>query len=271
MNEIRQGVPEAGEVITNVGSEYFSEEDKEEILEHLTEEEKNYYDVNTPDMILLKRYEEYNNEVQAIIQIEDTIMNHPVMQSFDDEGFYLYHDLDRNYNPHGVPFLTLDSDLYRDRGNIVIFGHNIRAHDRDVFCDLEFLEDIDYYKEHPVITLITDKGTAKYLIFAYYLVDTSDEDAFVYWEDEIWGSKANFERYMDEVEARNWYQTDIPYDYDDQFLTLSSCSVELAHSGTNKMIVMARRLEVDEDYEEYIKNASMRENPLLPKKLTKDE
>ena len=72
---------------------------------------------------------------------------------------------------------------------------------------------------------------------------------------------------MEEVEKRNWLDTDVPYSYNDQFITLSSCSVELAHSKTNKMVIMARLLDVDEEYSTYIENAQMRENPRLPKKL----
>ena len=57
------------------------------------------------------------------------------------------------------------------------------------------------------------------------------------------------------------------YNRFDAFLTISTCSKELAHSGTNRMVVMAKRLEVGEEYLQYVENASMRDNQLLPEKL----
>jgi hypothetical protein len=72
---------------------------------------------------------------------------------------------------------------------------------------------------------------------------------------------------MEEVDKRNWLETEIPCSINDKYLTLSSCSVELAHSGTNRMVVMARKLKSDEDYNLYLESSTKRNNPLLPGKL----
>lgn len=264
---LRDGNKE-GIINTNDSSEekLFTPEEKVNILYNQTEFEKDHVEVMDEDMELLKKYQAYNDECVGIISIEDSVLNHPLMQSPDDEDYYLTHDLDKNGNSHGVPFLTLSSDIDREDGNNIIYGHNIRTSDRDVFADLTYYEDSEYYKTHPVIKLVTDSGTRYYIIFAYYLIDTEDGE-FVYWDDTIWGSKTKYKEYMDEVEKRNWLKNDVPYNYEDQFLTLSTCSVELAHSGTNRMVVMARLLGLDEDYTSYIENAQNRANPWLPKKL----
>ena len=72
---------------------------------------------------------------------------------------------------------------------------------------------------------------------------------------------------MEQMEARNWLNVGVPYNRFDAFVTISTCSKELAHSGTNRMVVMAKRLEVGEEYLQYVENASIRDNPLLPEKL----
>ncbi|MBR5896071.1 MAG: class B sortase, partial [Lachnospiraceae bacterium] len=218
------------------------------------------------DLKLLEKYKDYNEDCVGTITIEDTVLNHPLMQSSYDEDFYLNHDLDKKYNSYGVPFLTLYSDLKRESGNNIIYGHNIRFNDRDVFADLALYEDIDFYKTHSLIKLVTDLGTEYYIVFAYYLVDTKDNE-FVYWDKTAWESESDFCKYMEEVEKRNWLETGIPCDIDDKYLTLSSCSVELAHSGSNRMVVMARMLEPDEDYSSYVDVAINRSNPLLPSRL----
>ena len=219
------------------------------------------------DMELLAKYQDYNEDCVGIISIEDTVLNHPLMQSSYDEDFYLTHDLDKNKNNYGVPFLTLSSDLKRENGNNIIYGHNIRYNERDIFADLVFYEDIEFYKNHPIIKLVTEDGTDYYLIFAYYLIDTKDND-FVYWDKCEWESESEYLKYMEEVDKRNWINCEIPCDIGDKYLTLSSCSVELAHSGTNRMVVMARKLQSGEDYEKYTEFATEKDNPLLPSRLT---
>ena len=218
------------------------------------------------DKNLLDKYKAYNEDCIGIISIEDTVLNHPLMQSEYDEDFYLTHDLNKNPNSYGVPFLTLSSDLGRENGNNIIYGHNIRINDRDIFADLVFYEDIDFYKEHSLIKLVTDEGTEYYIIFAYYLIDTNDNE-FVYWDKTSWESESDYLNYMAEVDKRNWLETEIPCGMNDKYLTLSSCSVELAHSGTNRMVVMARKLKQEEDYRNYSVGASLKNNPLLPEKL----
>ena len=75
---------------------------------------------------------------------------------------------------------------------------------------------------------------------------------------------------MAEVEKRNWLDTQIPCSISDRYITLSACSVELAHSGTNRMVVMARK-ERDGEYPIlYSEKAGMKSNPYLPQKLRKD-
>ena len=219
------------------------------------------------DRELLEKYKAYNEDCVGIISIEDTVLNHPLMQSPYDEDFYLTHDLDKNYNNYGVPFLTLSSDLKRESGNNIIYGHNIRYKERDVFADLVFYEDIEFYKNHPLVKLVTEDGTDYYIIFAYYLIDTKDND-FVYWDNCEWESESNYLKYMEEVGKRNWLNCEIPCDISDKYLTLSSCSVELAHSGSNRMVVMARKLYSGEDYKKYTEFATAKENPLLPSRLT---
>lgn len=64
------------------------------------------YSVIADDMELLKKYQDYNADVVGIIRIPGTVLNHPVMQTRSDEEYYLMRGLDKQYNPHGVPFLS---------------------------------------------------------------------------------------------------------------------------------------------------------------------
>lgn len=220
-------------------------------------------------MAYLTQYRQINPETAGLITIPGTVLCHPLMQSVTSEGFYLSHDILRNRNPNGLPFLSRSSKLGAAGSNAVIYGHNIRYGVKDVFYPLAGYEKLAYYKEHPIIEIYTEEGKTGYVVLAYYLVDTSDEDTFVYWEKTKFETKAEYERYFEEVRRRNWLVTDIPVSADDAFITLSSCSMELAHSGTNRMVVLARKVKEGENIEEYIMSARMNPDPLLPRKLRK--
>lgn len=234
---------------------------------NVSEEEKTPYQYVKEDMELLKKYQEYNKDVVALITIPDTVLNHPVVQTPDDEEYYLLRDLDGNYNSHGVPFLSAKSHMEGREGNRVIYGHNIHKRSRDVFADLAGYEEIEFYQQHPLIQTVSESGTRHWLIFAYFIVDNADTEPFRYSDVIAFPSKKEFDAYFEEVNKRNWLEVPVECTIEDTYLTLSSCSNELAGSGTNRMVVMAKELYVGEDYEEIVAAAVKKESPLLPERL----
>lgn len=238
--------------------EIIGSEDTKELTPYIESEE---------DLLLLQKYQDYNSDVVGIIKIEGTVLNHPIVQTVEDEEYYLYKDLDKKYNSHGVPFLSKDSKMEGQGGNCVVYGHNIYKISRDVFADLMGYKDVEYYKEHPVIETVSESGTRKWLIFAYFIVDNSDADPFQYSDVTSFMSERAFEEYIYEVQKRNWLDVPLDLSMGDTILTLSSCSKELAGSGTNRMVVMAKQLDKDEDYFATVEGAKNALSPLLPEKL----
>ena len=82
--------------------EIIGSEDTKELTPYIESEE---------DLLLLQKYQDYNSDVVGIIRIEGTVLNHPIVQTVEDEVYYLYKDLDKKYNSHGVPFLSKDSQM----------------------------------------------------------------------------------------------------------------------------------------------------------------
>lgn len=240
-------------------------EEPENFTEALSEYDRAALYINDEDMNLLGQYKEYNSDVYGIIRIDDSILNHPFTYTPDNESFYLNHDLDKKTNSHGVPFMVSGCRLGQKSTNTIIYGHNITVYDKDVFADIAQYENIEYYKKHPYIETITEYGSRKWLIFAYYLIDT-DDDQFNYWETIEFNSQAEFNSYINKVTERNWISSSTSLDINDSYLTLSSCSNELSGSGTNRMVLMAKLLNFNEDVASSIENATQG-NPILPDKL----
>lgn len=238
-----------------------------EIIESEDTKELTPYIESEEDLLLLQKYQDYNSDVVGIIRIDGTVLNHPIVQTVEDEEYYLYKDLDKKYNSHGVPFLSKDSQMEGQGGNCVVYGHNIYKISRDVFADLMGYKDVEYFKEHPVIETVSESGTRKWLIFAYFIVDNSDADPFQYSDVTSFMSERAFEDYIYEVQKRNWLDVPLDLSMGDTILTLSSCSKELAGSGTNRMVVMAKQLDKDEDYFATVEGAKNALSPLLPEKL----
>ena len=59
----------------------------------------------------------------------------------------------------------------------------------------------------------------------------------------------------------------MPIEYGDTLITLSSCSRELAGSGTNRMVVMGKLIRTTDDYTKEINDSAGNQNPVLPEKL----
>lgn len=233
------------------------------------EPERAVYFYDEFDQELLSKYQTYNSDVVGLITIPGTVLNHPVMQTKEDEAFYLSRDLDKKPNSHGVPFLSKESSMEGQGGNRIIYGHNIHKISRDIFADLAGYEDLAFYREHPVIRTVSKNGTRRWLIFAYFLADNRDEDPFRYSDTTSFLSEKEFDSYIDEVDKRNWLEVPVELSIEDTYLTLSSCSNELSGSGTNRMVVMAKQLYADETCEEIVSGAAKREDPLLPRRLDK--
>lgn len=226
-----------------------------------------YYEINGEDMALLEAYKKYNPDVVGYIRIPDTILDHPLMQTKTDEEFYLNHDLDKKYNSHGIPFLSKDSEIEKKGCNMVIYGHNIHKISRDIFCDLAYYEDIEYYKAHPIIETISESGTRKWLIFAYFITDNSEEGAFRYSDYTRFLAAKDLDEFLQQVKDRNWLDVPVDIEYGDSLITLSSCSNELAGKGTNRMVVIGKLLKTDEEYTEIVEKAHKNEAPLIPEEL----
>ena len=64
----------------------------------------------------------YSNIV-AWIEIENTTINYPIMQS-NDNDYYLYRNYKNEYSRYGSIFLDYKYDFSKDSQNFLIYGHN---------------------------------------------------------------------------------------------------------------------------------------------------
>ena len=200
-----------------------------------------------------------NDEVVGWVTVPGTNIDYPVLQT-DNNQFYLRHDLDKQYNVRGLPFLDYECDAKNGR-HLIIYGHNMGDDETDRFTNLQEYRDPDYYASHPTIQLDTLYESQVYKIVAVFAVTarTSDPDYFAYNTYINFESDEEEQAYLDEVAQRAFYTTGDYVQPNEKLLSLSTCIYTMPDA---RIVVMARPLREGESTEADAVN--LNSDPLLP-------
>ncbi|MFI3238737.1 MAG: class B sortase [Lachnospiraceae bacterium] len=188
---------------------------------------------------MLSKYAELyklNSDIVGWIKIENTNINYPVMQTVDDEEFYLNRDFTKEYSLSGTPFLSADSTLEDSCGQLIIYGHNMK--NDTMFSDLLLYKSQDFWEENKIIDLDTLYMEQSYEIFAVFSVDVQvDNGHFPFYHYTDFDSVEEFECFIEEILSLAFYSTDSTPSYDDSLLTLITCD---GYIGSGRFVVMAK-------------------------------
>lgn len=184
-------------------------------------EEKQFVDIQNEaqtmnDNNIVDKLRKRNQDVIGYLEIPDTTISYPVMQSKDNPDFYLNHDIDKNYSFYGTPYLSAYCDLEKS-DNLIIYGHNING--GKMFGALIQLRDENFYKKHNDI-LFTTKDKKKYKIFSVISVNKND---FPYWKFVMAQDESDYDTFINKVRQYSIYDIDITPKYGEKILTLSTC------------------------------------------------
>ena len=175
-----------------------------------------------------------NNDFIGWIRIDGTNVNYPVMQTPNKPDFYLKHSFDKSYSDYGVPYID-EACMTGISNNLVIYGHHMN--DGSMFADLCKYADADFCKEHPTITFDTLSGLGNYEVVAAFKFNTNRE-TFKYNEYTLM-DEDQFAEFMENVHARQRYDTGVTAEYGDQLLTLSTCEYTYANG---RFVVVAKKV-----------------------------
>lgn len=184
-------------------------------------EEKQFVDIQNEaqtmnDNNIVDKLRKRNQDVIGYLEIPDTTISYPVMQSKDNPDFYLNHDIDKNYSFYGTPYLSAYCDLEKS-DNLIIYGHNING--EKMFGALTQYRDENFYKKHKDI-LFTTKDKKKYKIFSVISVNKND---FPYWKFVMAQDESDYDTFINKVRQYSIYDIDITPKYGEKILTLSTC------------------------------------------------
>ncbi len=194
-----------------------------DILENVEIDNTQITPQKTEKMLKLEELQKENNEIIGWLEIEDTNINYPILQTTDND-FYLTHNYKKEKASSGSLFLDKDFNFENGSSNYLIYGH--RNKQGLMFEDLLKYAKEDFYKEHKTIKFTTNKEDAIYEILAVFysrVYYKSEKDVFRYYYFVNANNEAEYNEFINEAKKASIYDTGITAEYGDQLLTLSTC------------------------------------------------
>ena len=195
---------------------------KEEINNVPTNEEVEE-DYQLPELELdFKKLKELNSDTVGWIEIRNTNINYPFVQS-NDNDYYLNHSFYKYENVEGWIYLNyLNNQNFKDP-NTIIFGHD--THGRNMFSDLKKLYE-GLLGNYIPITIYLEDNTYHYETIAIFLVEEHD--------NQFLKAKLS-ETDINQALEKSKYNFNKKVDTTNRFITLSTCY----NSSSQKVILLA--------------------------------
>lgn len=189
---------------------------------------------------ILPEYEdlyEINNDLVGWLEIEDTVINYPVMQTPDEPNYYLHQNFDRQYNAHGCLYAAEACDLAAPSDNITIYGHHMK--DGSMFAGLAKYVQEAYWETHSYVRFDTLTERHTYQIFAVFRT-TANVGGFTYHQFVDAENAEDFDAFIATCKDMSLYDTGITPTYGDKIICLSTCEYTLQNG---RLVVAAVRID----------------------------
>lgn len=182
-----------------------------------------------------------NKDFIGWLKIEDTHIDYPVMYSTSEGGeYYIHRDFEGEYSASGLLFMDANCSFSPTTDNVIIYGHNMNS--GTMFHDLLKYEDEEFYQKHKTFSFDTIYEDGEYEVVAVIRGQILPEESteFKYYEFVNAGSKDEFLSYVENIKSMSLISTDVPVEYGDHLLTLSTCAY---HVKDGRFAIIAKKME----------------------------
>lgn len=214
-------------------------------------EEKNLYAENGMLVEYASLYEK-NPDVVGWLKIEDTVIDYPVMQTPEDEEYYLRRDFYGKENQNGSLLMDTDSvvgvgrkelgyeALKQPSTNLIIHGHTMKT--GAMFGMLERYGKEEYGKEHRKIQFDSLYERREYELIAVFYSDIykNNQQVFKYYQFFQAETREEFDDWYKNIKKLSLYDTGVSAEFGDEFLTLSCCAYQ---SDDRRFVVVGKRIK----------------------------
>ena len=194
-----------------------------------------------------------NPDCAGWIKIDGTVIDYPVMQTPDDEQYYLNRDFDGKYSAYGCIIADTDSvigsgtaaqdyaDGTRPGSNIILHGHNMK--NGTMFGSLDKYRERSYCQSHNIIKFSSLYEEREYEICSVFLSQVfkkSETDVFKYYQFFNAETEDEFNDFYDNIKKMSMYDTGVDAKFGDEFITLSVCAY---HVENGRLVVVGKRIK----------------------------
>ena len=161
-----------------------------------------------------------NPDLYAWITIPETKVNYPVLQSKENDNFYLDHNVYKNYSfPGAIYSQECNKRDWSDRVT-VLYGHNML--DGTMFATLHKFEDKSFFDENPYFYIYTADRKLTYEIVTAFLYDDKHiMNAYDFTKDNV------FQDWLDQAKNPRSLganvRDSVPLNLNSKLVVLSTC------------------------------------------------
>ncbi len=182
---------------------------------------------------------ETNPDTAGWLKVSDFI-DFPVTKR--DNAYYLTHDFFGRVSAEGCAFLDEGVSILPEDMHMIIHGHNMN--NGNVFGNLDRFRDLDYLKDHPIITFNTIYEDGIYVPFALFDISANPGNRkYMALQQFNFETAADFDAFVADARWRSYYDIPVDVQYGDQLLSLVTCSYS---DDNGRMVFMFRRIRPDE-------------------------
>ncbi len=227
----------------------------EEMADTIVEEDGREGTTEDGDWVILPEYREIYEQNQDFIgwlTVEDTMIDYPVMQTPEDENYYLYRGFNKEENQNGSLIMDTDSIVgvgtavqdyekgENPSSNLIIHGHTMKS--GEMFGKLQLYKEAEYGMEHNIIKFdsLYEKREYELISVFYSQVFYEDEDVFKYYKFFQADTEEEFKDWYGNIKSMALYDTGVTAEFGDEFITLSCCAY---HVEDGRFVVIGKRIK----------------------------
>lgn len=174
-----------------------------------------------------------NPDMVGWLNIPDTNLNYPVVQTPENADYYLHRDFYDNNSRHGTVYAHSQADLQTPSDIVTLYGHNMN--DGSMFASLHKYAKKEHYDKNPYIYFDTIYAHRTYQVISVFEIDI-EEDNFDY-HNYVDTNAFSFQNFVDNAKELSLYDTGVSAKYGDKLLALSTCDSDYASDNIRFVIV----------------------------------
>ncbi len=181
-----------------------------------------------------------NSDLVGWLEVVDSDINYPVMQTPNDPEYYLRRDFNKQDDNNGTLFVDYRCDVINPTTNTIIYGHNMRS--GKMFGPLKKYLDHDYFEKHKTVIFNTLYFSETYEVVAVGLskVGYNDDSSYKYYDFIDAVSESDYQEFLSNIKSLSVFDDSIDINYDDKLLTLSTCN---SYTEDGRLFIVAKRVQ----------------------------